>query len=79
MGNMSPQSQRPQVPYDVTASQQSVISHVTGQTKRKTDAIGLLIEMGMLIADGSPRALTLAGEDAVNLYTLGRANGKGMI
>ena len=62
-----------------TALQQSVISHVMGQTKRKTDAIGLLIDMGLLIAEGAPRTLTLANADAVNLYMLGKAKMKPFI
>jgi hypothetical protein len=59
-----------------TAPQQTVINHVTGQTKRKTDAIRLLTEMGVVVAEGSPRTLTLAGGEAAGLFMLGRGIGK---
>jgi hypothetical protein len=55
-----------------TALQQQVIDSVTGNTKRITDAIKLLVDTGMLKASGSPRTLTLVGRAALSLYITGR-------
>lgn len=51
-----------------TALQQQVIDSVTGQTKRITDAIKVLVGDGIMKAEGTPRTLTLADGDALQLY-----------
>lgn len=61
------------------ALQQQVISSVTGNAKRITDAIKVLVDTGMLIAAGSPRTLTLTSGDALSLYMLGKGNGKAVV
>lgn len=57
------------------ALQQDVLQSVTGKTERVTEAIRQLTDDGVVRADGSPRALTLADGEALQLYMLGKPNG----